>query len=105
MQLRPENLPSHLEQQLLPVYFVTGDETLLVQESCDRIRATARAAGCSERKVIEPAGGKLDWNALAHGAAEMSLFSARKLIELRIPTGKPGVLCEGDKGQRYRLLF
>lgn len=95
MQLRPEKLAAHLEQQLLPVYLVSGDETLLVQECCDQIRAKARASGCSERQIIDILSSKPDWIDLAHGAAEMSLFSERKLIELRLPSGKPGA--EGSK--------
>lgn len=100
MQLRPEKLSAHLEQQLLPVYFISGDETLLVQECCDQIRAKARASGCSERQIIEIQSSKPDWVELSHCAAEMSLFSERKLIELRLPSGKPGA--EGSKAlQEY----
>ena len=53
MRLRPEQLPGHLRQQLLPVYLVSGDEALLVQEACDAIRSRAREAGCTEREVLE----------------------------------------------------
>ncbi len=95
MQLRPEQLGNQLEKQLLPVYLVSGDETLLIQECCDLIRARARQAGCSERQLVHIGNKKSDWDALLHGASEMSLFAERKLIELRIPSGKPGA--DGSK--------
>ena len=94
MRLRPEQLDAHLKQQLLPVYVVSGDETLLIQEACDRIRAGARKAGCTEREVLE-VDRRFNWDTLTASAAEMSLFAERKLIELRLPTGKPGT--EGSK--------
>ena len=89
MRLRPEQLARQLQQQVLPVYFVSGDEPLLVQESCDAIRAAAREAGCSEREVMH-VDNKFNWDELVASSAEMSLFAERKLIELRIPSGKPG---------------
>ena len=93
MRLRAEQLAQHL-QPLQPVYLVSGDEQLLVQEACSEIRRAAREQGCSEREVLTVEG-KFDCNALHSCSAEMSLFAERKLIELRIPTGKPGV--EGSK--------
>jgi len=95
VQLRAENLSSHLAQQLLPLYLVSGEETLLVQECCDQIRARARTAGADERQILDAGARDFDWNALLHGASEMSLFAERKLIELRVPSGKPGA--EGSK--------
>lgn len=95
MDLRAEHFGRHLEQQLLPVYLVSGDETLLVQECCDLVRAKARAEGCTERQVIEAGARDFNWQELLDSAAEMSLFAERKLIELRIPSGKPGA--EGSK--------
>jgi DNA polymerase-3 subunit delta len=94
MRLRPEQLPSHLQQNLLPLYLVSGEETLLVQEACDAIRARAREAGCSEREILE-VDRRFNWDSLTAAAAEMSLFAERKLIELRLPSGKPG--SEGSK--------
>lgn len=94
MKLYPEKLAGHLQKQLLPVYLVSGDEPLLVQECGDMIRASARAAGCNEREVYD-AGAKFDWNELLGGASAMSLFAERKLTELRLPSGKPGA--EGSK--------
>jgi DNA polymerase-3 subunit delta len=93
MQLRPEQLEAHL-QPLLPVYLVSGDEPLLVQEACDSVRRAAREQGVTEREVLVVEG-RFDWSALSGSAAELSLFAERKLIELRIPSGKPGT--EGSK--------
>ena len=95
MRLYPEKLASHLQQQLLPVYLVSGDEPLLLQECCDQIRQQARAAGCSEREIIDASLSSFNWQDILHSATSMSLFAERKLIELRLPSGKPGA--EGSK--------
>jgi DNA polymerase III subunit delta len=89
MQLRAEQLEPHLARGLQPIYTVHGDEPLLAQEACDAIRAAARAAGCSERQVFV-VGGSFDWSTLLGAAQSMSLFAERRLIEIRIPGGKPG---------------
>lgn len=94
MRVRPEQLQQHLQKDLLGVYLVTGDEELLVQEACDTIRARCREAGVQEREVLHVEG-KFDWNSLLASSCEMSLFAERKLIELRLPSGKPGT--EGSK--------
>lgn len=95
MQIRPEQLSQHLRQQCLPVYVISGDEALLVQECADLVRAAARQAGCSDREIIDSAAPGFGWQSLLHSASEMSLFGDRKLIELRLPDGKPGA--EGSK--------
>lgn len=89
MKLKPEQLAKHLQSPLAPVYILSGDEPLLVQEAADLIRAAARAQEYSERSVmfVEAA---FDWNALTQAAANLSLFSERRLLELRMPSGKPG---------------
>jgi DNA polymerase III subunit delta len=89
MQIRPEQLASQLKRGLVPLYVVHGDEALLSIEACDQIRAAARAAGYTERDVLRVERG-FRWNALAEAGQAMSLFGDRKIIELRIPTGKPG---------------
>jgi DNA polymerase-3 subunit delta len=99
MRVYPEKLAGHLQQQLLQVYLVSGDEPLLVQECCDLVRQKAREQGCSEREIIDTGLSGFNWQDLLHSAASMSLFADRKLIELRLPDGKPGVegsgaLCE-----------
>lgn len=94
MRLYPEKLPGALRKALLPVYLVSGDETLLVQECADRIRAAARDRGCSERIVMD-AGRDFDWQELLQHASNLSLFSQQQLLELRLPDGKPG--SEGSK--------
>lgn len=95
MRIYPEKLASHLQKQLLPVYLVSGDEPLLVQECCDLVRSEARAQGCTVREVIEAGARNFDWREILLNATSMSLFSERKLVELRLPSGKPGA--EGSK--------
>jgi DNA polymerase-3 subunit delta len=99
VRLYPEKLASHLKQNLLPVYLVSGDETLLVQECCDQIRQKAREQGCNEREIIDGDATGFNWQDILHSAASMSLFADRKLVELRLSSGKPGAqgssaLCE-----------
>lgn len=88
MRLRPEQLTQHLNKDLLPIYIISGDETLLVQESCDAIRAQCRQQNFN-REVLHVEA-SFDWQQLLSSANALSLFSERKLIELRLPTGKPG---------------
>jgi DNA polymerase-3 subunit delta len=89
MQLTPEKLDTHLARQLAPVYFISGDEPLRVIEAADAVRAAARGQGYDEREVLTVQTG-FDWGSLMAGAGNLSLFSQRRLIELRLPTGKPG---------------
>lgn len=90
MQVSPTQLPAQLQRGLAPLYVVHGDEALLVQEACDAIRAAARAAGYRERTVWTVAGAAADWSAILAALAALSLFAQRRLIEVRIPSGKPG---------------
>ncbi len=95
MQIKPEQLGQQLKQHSVQrCYLVSGEEILIVQECADAIRAAARAAGCAEREVIEisKAG---DWQALLQSGGALSLFADHKLIEVRLPSGKPGA--EGSK--------
>jgi DNA polymerase-3 subunit delta len=89
MQLNPEKLDAHLATQLAPVYFISGDEPLRVMEAADAVRAAARDRGYDEREVLTLQTG-FDWDSLLAGAGNLSLFSQRRIIELRMPTGKPG---------------
>jgi len=89
MQLRLEQLDGDLERQLRPVYLLYGDEPLLVQEAADAIRGRARAAGHTEREVMHADSG-FDWNALLAASDSLSLFAERRILEVRLPTGKPG---------------
>ena len=94
MQVRPDDLAAHLARKLAPMYVVHGDEPLAALEVGDAIRAAARAAGCDEREVlvVEPG---FRWDAFIGANANMGLFGSRKLVDLRIPSGKPGT--EGGK--------
>ena len=89
MQVRLDALPAHLAKRLAPLYVVHGDEHLLAIESADRIRAAARQAGYVERDVLQ-VDRWFKWNRLVESGQSLSLFGDRKLIELRIPGGKPG---------------
>jgi DNA polymerase-3 subunit delta len=84
MRLRPDQLAAHLDRGLAPAYLVAGDETLLVEEAGDLIRAAARGQGFGEREVI-PAEGGLDPQVLAQSAGALSLFATRRLLEVRLP--------------------
>lgn len=95
MQIKPEQLRQHLQQQCLPVYLISGDEPLLVQECADLVRTAARQVGCNDRDIIDSSAADFGWQNLLHSASEMSLFGDRKLVELRLPSGKPGA--EGSK--------
>jgi DNA polymerase-3 subunit delta len=100
MNVAADQLRAHLARKLAPIYTVCGDEMLQAQEACDAIRAAARASGCDEREIFNVAGAHFDWSAVLGAAQAPSLFAARRLIELRIPSGKPGK-DGGDALQRY----
>ncbi len=89
MQLRPEALDGHLAKGLAPLYVITSDEHLLALEAADKIRSKARSEGYSERDVLTVER-NFKWGELLAANQAMSLFGDRKLIELRIPGGKPG---------------
>ena len=90
MQLAAAQLARHLQQGLRPLYVLHGDEALLVQEAADAIRAAARAQGHTERSVHTVAGAHFDWGAVLAAGSSLSLFADRQLVEIRIPSGKPG---------------
>ncbi|MDP1651202.1 MAG: DNA polymerase III subunit delta [Rhodocyclaceae bacterium] len=99
MQLRPEQLAVHLEKPLQPLYVLHGDDPLLTIEAGDALRAVARKQGYEDRTVlvVTPS---FRWEELFHAAGNLSLFGGRTLIDLRIPTGKPG-RDGGEALQRY----
>lgn len=90
MQLAATQLTAHLQRGLRSLYTVHGDEPLLVQETCDAIRSVARAQGYTERTVHTVAGAHFDWSEVLASGGSLSLFADRQLIEVRIPSGKPG---------------
>ncbi|MGJ4729288.1 DNA polymerase III subunit delta [Luteimonas sp. SDU101] len=91
MELKPERLTAQLgAEPPRAAYLVAGAETLLVLEAADAIRAHARDCGYAEREVFDADGRDFDWNALDASFRAPSLFSAQRLIELRLPTGRPG---------------
>ncbi|MFW2373459.1 MAG: DNA polymerase III subunit delta [Gammaproteobacteria bacterium] len=89
MKVRPDQLPRHLSSELQSIYFIYGDEPLQQMEVADAIRARARELGYSEREVMDVETG-FDWNLLLDAANSLSLFAEQRILELRLPTGKPG---------------
>ena len=89
MRIDSEQLVQHLERGLQRLYTVYGDEPLLALEAADRIRSRARAEGYLERElvIVESAG---DWAQVGASASSLSLFGTRRLLDLRVPSGKPG---------------
>lgn len=99
MRLSTEQLAQHLSRDLAPLYTVFGGEPLLATEASDRIRAQARARGYTEREVLT-AEQHFDWSQLTLSSNSQSLFASRRILELRIPGGKPGT----DGGQALQEL-
>lgn len=94
MKLRGEQLEGALRKGLAPVWLISGDEPLLTDEAAARVKAVARAQGYDERQSWQAEAG-FDWRGWLAGFDSLSLFASRRLVELRLPTGKPGV--EGGK--------
>jgi DNA polymerase III subunit delta len=94
MKLRADQLAAHAQKSLAPVYLVSGDEPLQLNEACDVLRAAARKQGYAERQVFNVETG-FDWDGLLMAANSMSLFAERRILELRLPNAKPGN--EGSK--------
>lgn len=99
MKIYFNQLESHLAKQLQPVYLISGDEPFQQDESVRLIREAAKTQGYTEREVHH-VDRSFDWDELVHSAGSMSLFSERKIIELRIPGGKPG-----DKGSKALVAY
>jgi DNA polymerase-3 subunit delta len=99
VRISTEQLQQHLARELKPLYTVYGDETLLGLEASDRIRTKARTEGYTERDVLTVDSG-FKWSELAFAGNSQSLFATRRVLELRVPTGKPGT--EGSEAlQEY----
>ncbi len=94
MKLRPEQLAGALNKGLAPIYVVSGDEPLLVEEAAAQIRHALREKGVAERQSYQAETG-FKWAEWLAGFDSLSLFAEQRLVELRLPTGKPGV--EGGK--------
>jgi len=90
MQVPATQLTSQLQRGLKSLYTLHGDEPLLIQEAADAIRATAREQGYTERTVHTVAGAHFDWGEVLASGGSMSLFADKQLIEIRVPSGKPG---------------
>ncbi len=90
LKIKPESLHAHLRERLLPVYLISGEDPLLTGEAVDAVRRRARETGFTERDVhFMDRGG--DWDAVQASVASLSLFAEKRIVEVRLPTGKPGV--------------
>ena len=90
MQIPLNQLGAQLHKGLRPLYTLHGDEPLLQQEAQDAIRAAARAQGYTERSSHTAAGAHFDWSAVLAAGGSLSLFADKQILEIRIPSGKPG---------------
>jgi DNA polymerase-3 subunit delta len=90
MQLAPNQLTQHLQRGLKSLYTLHGDEPLLQQEALDAIRAAARSQGYTERSSHTVAGAHFDWSEVLAAGGSLSLFADKQILEIRIPSGKPG---------------
>ena len=90
MQLAASQLAGHLQKGLRSLYTLHGDEPLLVQEAADAIRAAARTQGYTERTSHTVAGAHFDWSEVLAAGGSLSLFADKQIVEVRIPSGKPG---------------
>ncbi len=89
MNVRPDQLPAMIAKATYPVYMVSGDEPLQQMETLDLIRAFLRQNDYSEREILD-VDAQFDWQRLMDEAANMSLFATRRIVELRLPSAKPG---------------
>jgi len=89
MKLFPDKLDAHLARQTAPIYFLHGDEPYQLMQLGDKLREHARSSGFDERQVLI-ANDDADWSSFREAADSMSLFAEQRIIELRLPTGKPG---------------
>jgi len=94
LRLRPEQLAGSLKNKLSAIYLLSGDEPLQIGEAADQVRAAAKNAGYLERELFQVDSG-FDWDSFRQAADSLSLFSEQRLIDLRMPSGKPGR--EGSK--------
>ena len=113
MQLAPNQLAAHLQKGLKSLYTLHGDEPLLVQEAADAIRSAARSQGFTERSSHTVAGAHFDWSEVLAAGGSLSLFADKQIVEIRIPSGKPGKdgsvalqqLAEGAQGNDSTLTI
>ena len=94
MRIKPEQLKSSLQKKLMPVYFLTGDEHLQLAELADAIRQSAKDSGFENREILS-VDHSFQWHELAFAADSLSIFSDKKVLDLRLPSGSPGI--EGSK--------
>jgi DNA polymerase III subunit delta len=89
VKVYPDKLQAHLKNSVSPIYIVSGDEPLLIQETCDLLRTHLKSAGFTERELFHAEAG-FDWQQVLFSANSMSLFAEQKLIEIRMSSASPG---------------
>jgi DNA polymerase-3 subunit delta len=89
MRIRSEQLAQHLTKQLLPIYLISGDEPLLVQQATDLIKKTAKSADHQDHQIFH-VDKQFDWNLILNETESLSLFGDKKLLDIRLPNAKPG---------------
>ena len=109
MQIRPNQIATHLAKGLAPLYLVAGEEPLLMQEALDAIRAAARGAGFSEREVFDVERG-FSWQRVIDACNSLSLFATQRIVEVRIATspddeGRKSLQALAAQLQRDTLLI
>ncbi|HNL91917.1 MAG TPA: DNA polymerase III subunit delta, partial [Pseudomonadales bacterium] len=87
MRVYPEKLAQHIEKSPAALYWIAGDEPLLVQEACDTARTAALKAGFTERKIFNPEK-KEHWQEVIAEANALSLFADKCFLDIRTSTGK-----------------
>ena len=90
MRIKPDQLNTSLQKNLMPIYFISGDEPLQLGELADAVRKTAKKAGFENREILSVETG-FQWNQLAFASNSLSIFADKKIIDLRLPSGSPGV--------------
>lgn len=90
MRIKPEQLSAALQKGLMPVYFITGGEPLQLGEMADAVRKAAKNAGFENREILSAEAG-FEWNQLAFSADSSCIFANKKIIDLRLPSGTPGI--------------
>jgi DNA polymerase-3 subunit delta len=89
MRINTDQLARALQKGLAPAWLIAGDEPLLTGEAADAVRARARAEGYAGRELFVT-DTRFDWSEIRHASQSLSLFAERRILEIRMPTPRPG---------------
>ncbi len=90
MKIKPEQLIDQLNKELKSIYLVFGPEILMVEKSLQAIKGSAITFGYGER-VRYDIDSNSSWNEIIEHISSPSLFIEKRIVELRLTTGKVGV--------------